>query len=57
MKIKDVERLTGLSQSNIRFYEEEGLISPKRLENNYRDSMQSELGCRDEEAESSGLAN
>ena len=42
MKIKDVERLTGLSQSNIRFYEEEGLISPKRLENNYRDSMQSE---------------
>lgn len=37
MKIKDVERSTGLSQSNIRFYEEEGLIIPVRLENNYRD--------------------
>lgn len=37
MKIREVERSTGLSQSNIRFYEEEGLIEPARLENNYRD--------------------
>ena len=43
MKIKDVERLTGLSQSNIRFYEEESLISPKRLENNYRDYSEQDV--------------
>ena len=38
MTIKDVEERTGLSRSNIRFYEKEKLIEPSRNENNgYRD--------------------
>lgn len=38
MKIKEVEECVGLSRSNIRFYEREGLLSPDRNENNnYRD--------------------
>ncbi|HFI0593602.1 TPA: MerR family DNA-binding transcriptional regulator [Streptococcus suis] len=31
MRVKDVERLTGLSTKAIRLYEEEGLISVERL--------------------------
>ena len=30
MTIKEVEECTGLSRSNVRFYEKEGLISPAR---------------------------
>lgn len=38
MNIKEVEALTGLSRSNIRFYEKEALISPQRNEKNgYRE--------------------
>ena len=37
MRIKEVEELTGITSKNIRFYEKEGLISPKRSENGYRD--------------------
>ncbi len=38
MKIKEVEECVGLTRSNIRFYEREGLLSPDRNENNnYRD--------------------
>ena len=33
MQIKEVEEKTGLERSSIRFYESEGLIHPKRLEN------------------------
>ena len=41
MTIKDVEERTGLSRSNIRFYEKEKLIEPSRNESNgYRDSKQ-----------------
>lgn len=36
MEIKEVESLLGVSRSNIRFYEKEGLIAPERSENNYR---------------------
>ena len=32
MTIKDVEERTGLSRSNIRFYEKEHLIEPSRNE-------------------------
>ncbi len=28
MKINEIEKLTGLSRANIRFYEKEGLLSP-----------------------------
>lgn len=36
MTIKDIERLTGISKANIRFYETEGLIAPERSSNGYR---------------------
>lgn len=37
MTIKEIEQLTGMSRANIRFYETEGLIMPRRKENGYRD--------------------
>lgn len=44
MKIKDVEKLTGLSQRSIRLYEEKGLIYPCRdEENQYRSYTDDDL--------------
>lgn len=38
MKINEVETLAGITKKNIRFYEEQGLISPRRnAENGYRE--------------------
>lgn len=38
MKINEVEALVGITKKNIRFYEDAGLISPRRnMENGYRD--------------------
>lgn len=38
MKINEVEALAGITKKNIRFYEEQGLLSPRRnSENGYRD--------------------
>lgn len=38
MKINEVENLVGITKKNIRFYEEQGLLSPRRnAENGYRD--------------------
>ncbi|MDD6024851.1 MAG: MerR family transcriptional regulator [Oscillospiraceae bacterium] len=38
MRIQEVESLVGITKKNIRFYEQEGLIDPKRnRENGYRD--------------------
>ena len=38
MKINEVEALVGITKKNIRFYEEKGLLSPRRnSENGYRD--------------------
>lgn len=37
MTIKEIETQTGMERANIRFYEREGLISPARGENGYRD--------------------
>lgn len=38
MLIKEVEKITGITSKNIRFYEKEGLLSPSRnVENRYRD--------------------
>ena len=37
MTIKEIEEKTGMSRTNIRFYESEGLIQPKRRENGYRE--------------------
>ena len=37
MKINQVEQLVGITKKNIRFYEEQGLLSPGRnRENGYR---------------------
>ena len=44
MTIKDVEQRTGLSRSNIRFYEKEKLIEPSRNESNgYRDYSENDV--------------
>ena len=40
MTIKDMELQTGLARANIRYYEAEGLITPERTENGYRDYSQ-----------------
>lgn len=37
MTIKEMEERTGMSRTNIRFYEGEGLIHPRRRENGYRE--------------------
>ncbi len=38
MRIKDVETLVGITKKNIRYYEQEGLLTPGRnSENSYRD--------------------
>ena len=38
VKINEVERKAGITKKNIRFYEEQGLISPRRnSENGYRE--------------------
>ena len=44
MKINEVEALVGITKKNIRFYEEQGLLSPKRnSENSYRDYADEEV--------------
>ena len=37
MRIQELERLVGIERATIRFYEKEGLITPERSENGYRD--------------------
>lgn len=44
MTIKEVEQITGLTRSNIRFYEKEKLISPDRnVSNGYREYSQEDI--------------
>ena len=43
MTIKEIEELTGLARANIRFYEREGLISPERMSNGYRNYSNDDL--------------
>lgn len=44
MKINEVESLAGITKKNIRFYEEQGLLSPRRnAENGYRDYGEEEV--------------
>ena len=43
MKIKQVEQQVGISRKNIRFYEDQGLLSPGRSENGYRDYDESDV--------------
>lgn len=43
MTIKEVEAQSGMTRANIRFYESEGLLSPARGANGYRDYSQEDL--------------
>ena len=44
MTIKEIENITGLSRSNIRFYEKEKLISPVRnASNGYREYSEEDV--------------
>ena len=43
MKINDVEQILGITKANIRFYEKEGLLTPGRTENGYRDYTQRDI--------------
>ena len=44
MKIKEVEEITGINASTLRYYEEEGLLSPERnATNSYREYSESDL--------------
>lgn len=43
MKIKHVEELVGISSKNIRFYEEQGLLTPSRAENGYREYHEADI--------------
>lgn len=43
MTIKEIESLSGLTRANIRFYETEGLLTPARNENGYRDYSDKDL--------------
>ena len=43
MKIKQVEELVGITSKNIRFYESQGLLTPERAENGYREYHQKNI--------------
>ncbi|MBQ2705402.1 MAG: MerR family transcriptional regulator [Agathobacter sp.] len=43
MTIKEIEELSGMPRANIRYYEEQGLLSPIRSENGYRDYSADDL--------------
>ena len=44
MKINEVETRVGITKKNIRFYEEKGLVSPKRDETNgYREYSEEDV--------------
>jgi len=43
MKIQNVEELVGITKKNIRFYEDQGLLSPKRAENGYREYHEEDI--------------
>lgn len=43
MKIQDLENRTGLERPTIRFYEREGLITPVRKENGYREYSDADI--------------
>ena len=43
MTIKEMETRSGLTRANIRFYEAEGLLTPQRRPNGYRDYSEEDL--------------
>ena len=43
MKINELEDLLGVSKATIRYYEDQGLVTPLRMENGYRDYRDEEV--------------
>lgn len=43
MKIKEVEQKLNITEKSIRYYEKEGLIHPKRADNNYREYSEEDV--------------
>lgn len=43
MTIKEMEECSGMTRANIRFYEVQGLLSPARMNNGYRDYTEHDL--------------
>ena len=43
MTIREIEELSGMTRANIRFYEKEGLITPERNSNGYRNYSEEDL--------------
>lgn len=43
LKIKELENILSISRSNIRFYEKQGLFSPERKDNNYREYTEQDI--------------
>lgn len=43
MTINEVESLLNITRANVRYYEKEGLLSPKRGENRYRDYSEEDI--------------
>ena len=43
MTIKEVETLLEIPRASVRFYEKEGLISPTRSSNSYRDYSEEDV--------------
>ena len=43
MNIKEMEQRSSMTRANIRFYEQEGLLSPRRQDNGYRDYSEDDL--------------
>lgn len=46
MRTGEVEKLTEVKEANIKFYEREGLINPRRNENGYRDFSDEDIDKR-----------
>ena len=43
MKINELEKMLNISRANIRFYEKEGLLTPERNDNGYREYEENEI--------------
>ena len=43
MDIRQIEEASGMTRANIRFYEKEGLLTPERRSNGYRDYSQADV--------------
>lgn len=43
MTIKEIEKRSGMTRANVRFYESEGLLNPARTPNGYRDYSEEDL--------------